>query len=148
MTLLANESTADARKILKKYGKNDPKNYDELEVKLAELYFETPDKLELEKELAEIHPHKKWLTRVLPPQVEVKEEIKTVEVKSLEDKSSFNDCQSSSCPCNKFSNCCGAMSSFNGNEDTKQRQTPDYLGLIGVISIVGLTFYFLSKNTK
>ena len=65
MTLLAYEATADARRLLKKYNSLDAKSYADLEIKLCELYYATPDenKKELEKELAEIHPHKKWILR-------------------------------------------------------------------------------------
>jgi hypothetical protein len=63
MTLLAYESTPDARRLLKKYGYPDAKSYGDLEIKLAELYYAIPDKLSFEKELAEIHPHKNWILR-------------------------------------------------------------------------------------
>lgn len=67
MTLLAYEATADARRLLKKHNVSDAKSYGDLEIKLCELYYATPDenKKELEKELAEIHPHKKWILRNL-----------------------------------------------------------------------------------
>lgn len=153
MTLLANESTSDARKLLKKYGKPDPKSYAELEVKLAELYFETQDKVQLEKELAELHPHKNWLTRILPPKVEIKEEIKTTNITSMEDKSSVDgENPNYRCRCR----CCSQMpynmmTNFDGNNSNTTNNSnnqKDYIGLIGVISVIGLTFYFLSKNTK
>ena len=155
MTLLANESTSDARKLLKKYGKPDPKSYSELEVKLAELYFETPDKVQLEKELAELHPHKNWLTKLLPPKVEIKEEIKTTNIKSMEDKSSV-DGENPNYPYRCRCRCCSQtpynmMNNFDGdnsNTTNNSNNTKDYIGLIGVISVIGLTFYFLSKNTK
>ena len=67
MTLLAYEATADARRLLKKHNVSDAKSYGDLEIKLCELYYATADesKKELEKELAEIHPHKKWILRNL-----------------------------------------------------------------------------------
>ena len=55
MTVLANEATGSSRKILKEYGMPDAKNYQDLEIKLAELYFNTKDKVALERKLAEIH---------------------------------------------------------------------------------------------
>jgi hypothetical protein len=67
MTVLAYESTGDAQKLLKKYGREPAKGYADLEIKLANLYFDTPDKVQLEKELAEIHPHKKWLLDNIQP---------------------------------------------------------------------------------
>jgi hypothetical protein len=80
MTLLAYESTAPARKLLQKHGFEDAKSYGDLEVKLAELYFDSPNKMEIEKELAEIHPHKDWLLRVTKVNEPIKEE--KIEVKS------------------------------------------------------------------
>ena len=77
MTLLAYESTNDARKLLQKYKQSDAKGFSDLESKLANLYFKVDDKLQLEKEMAEIHPHKKWLLETLQPVIEIKkEEIK------------------------------------------------------------------------
>ena len=82
LTLLANEATSDARKLLLKHGKKDAVNAQDLEVKLAELYFSSPDKkIELEKEMAQIHPHRKWLMKYIElPKPEIKvEEVKKVE---------------------------------------------------------------------
>jgi hypothetical protein len=143
MTLIANEATADARNILKKYGKPDADGYDDLEVKLADLYFKADDKNKLEKELAEIHPHKKWLMRVLvPPVIEVaKEEVK-VEVKPepiIEKKSNADG----------YSNCSGCMSNASGESNNSKGYTPmDYVGIIGVVAVVGIAFYSISKATK
>ena len=142
MTLIANESASDARKLLKKYGKPDAENHNDLEVKLADLYFKADDKIKLEKELAEIHPHKKWIMRVLvPPVVEVvKEEVK-VEVKpepTIEKKSNADGCGCSNC-----------MSNASGNSNDKKTYSPiDYIGVIGVIGVLGIVFYSISKATK
>lgn len=95
MTLLANEATSDARKLLKKYGKEDAKDYNDLELKLTQLYFGSPDKkLEIEKDMASIHPHKKWLTRNIeaPKVEEKKEEVKVEEVKKDESTASHCNC--------------------------------------------------------
>lgn len=69
MTLLAHEATSDARKLLKSYGEPDAKNHTDLEVKLSELYVKTPDKIALEKKLADIHPHKKFILKYNQPKV-------------------------------------------------------------------------------
>ena len=81
MTVLAYEATADSQKILKKYGREPGKGYSDLEVKLANLYFDTQDKVQLEKELAEIHPHKKWLLEHTEPTVKIKEKEVQIEIK-------------------------------------------------------------------
>lgn len=73
MTLLAYEATEDAQKLLQKYKKPKAKNFADLEVKLGELYVSVEDKLKLEKEMASIHPHKKWLMERSEPVVKVEE---------------------------------------------------------------------------
>ena len=77
MTLLAYEATDDAQNLLKKYTKQTAKNYADLEVKLGELYVKVEDKLKLEKDMAKIHPHKKWIFQRSEPVV-------TVEAKKTE----------------------------------------------------------------
>jgi CHASE3 domain sensor protein len=79
MTVLANEATGQSRKLLKKYGQPDAKNYQDLEIKLAQLYFNTKDKVELEKQLAEIHPHKNWILKNVQPVIEEKSKQEQVE---------------------------------------------------------------------
>ena len=78
MTLLAYEATEDANKLLQQYKKAKAKNFADLEVKLGELYISADDKLKLEKEMAKIHPHKKWLFERSEPVVKV--EAKKLEV--------------------------------------------------------------------
>jgi hypothetical protein len=79
MTVLANEATGPSRKLLKQYGQPDAKNYQDLEVKLAQLYFNTKDKVELEKQLAAIHPHKNWILKNVQPVIEEKSKQEQVE---------------------------------------------------------------------
>jgi exonuclease VII large subunit len=80
MTLLAYEATEDAQQLLQKYKKPKAKNFADLEVKLGELYVSADDKLKLEREMAKIHPHKKWLMERSEPVVKV--EAKKLEVVS------------------------------------------------------------------
>jgi hypothetical protein len=83
MTVLANEATGPSRKLLKQYGQPDAKNYQDLEIKLAELYFNTKDKVELEKQLAAIHPHKNWILKNVQPVIEeISKQEQVEEVKS------------------------------------------------------------------
>lgn len=78
MTILAYEATKDAQNLLAKYRRPKASSFADLEVKLAELYDVVDDKLKLEKELAAIHPHKKWIIARSTPEVkpEVKAEVK------------------------------------------------------------------------
>ena len=102
MTLLANEATADSRKLLKKYNKPEARDCADLEVKLAQLYFDTPDKLAIEKDFAEIHPHKNWILK--RTKIEVVEIPKVEDVEKLpkvveQPKSNADgDCGNPNCP--------------------------------------------------
>jgi len=154
MTLLANESTADARNLLKKYNKADAINTGDLEVKLAELYYSAPDKLVLEKEMAEIHPHKKWLLKyVAPPMEQAKQDIKQIEEGKdtiLSNADGGCGCGNPNCPYNKKSNACGC-SHFDAVTPTpsspeKQYTPMDYMSIIGMFAVVGLTFYVITKR--
>lgn len=130
MTVLANEATGPSRKLLKEYGMPDAKNYQDLEIKLAELYFNTKDKVELEKKLAAIHPHKKWLLRNVQPVIEEKSKQELVEeVKS----NAIGDCM---CPhCQYLRN----NSTFSNAEgDAKNPVKNDYAGLIAPIMMFGM----------
>lgn len=84
MTILAYESTNGAQKLLKKYNKPAGKDYADLEVKLADLYFNVPDKVQLEKEMASIHPHKNWILENVEPLVKI--EKKEIEVEAKVDE--------------------------------------------------------------
>ena len=147
MTVLANEATAKSRKLLKQYGEDDAKDYNDLEVKLAELYFKTPDKVKLEKELASIHPHKNWILKNTEPIVK-KEEITIVE--PIEKKSNMddNDCPTSKTPCH-CSNCRfnNQFSSFDGDSNKNNSSTGmEWVGPVGMLAIIGMTWYLLSSQ--
>lgn len=149
LTLLANEATSDARKLLLKHGKKDAVNHADLEKKLTELYFESTDKkLELEKEMAQIHPHRKWLLKYVeqpkPVIVEKKEEVK-IEPKTMH----------CNCPECERARVMGGMgfSSAEGlapnQPQTEQRNhVSDYIGLIGMVAVVGTLFYVMNKTLK
>jgi len=141
MTLLANEAAEDSIKVLKKY-KPDEKVYDfaDLENKLSDLYVESANKAELEKELAEIHPHKKWLLKYIQPRIEIKKEI--VEVAKPEVKS---NCEGNpNCNCKKKAD----QSSFDGGNKQELMTMTDYIGLSLVVSVIGVSFYIATKNYK
>jgi hypothetical protein len=140
MTLLANESTSDSRKLLKKYGWKDADNHKDLEIKLAELYTNTPDKIQLEKELASIHPHKNWILKYYPQTIEViKEEPKKEETLATIENNSQAD---GGCGCNSNFD---AISSQN---ISRPMTTIDYVAILGVVGIIGLSFYVISKSNK
>lgn len=130
MTVLANEATGPSRKLLREYGMPDAKNYQELEIKLAELYFNTKDKVALEKKLAAIHPHKNWIIRNVQPVIEEKSKQELVEeVKS----NATGDCM---CPhCQYLKNNSGFS---NADGDVKNAIKNDYAGLVAPLMIFGM----------
>jgi len=151
MALLANESTEDAFKLLKKYKKPDGSNYiargyKELEEQLAQLYFNSNDsKIEIEKEFAKIHPHKKWLLKYEKPE-------KVVEVVAIKQEvlppppahCSCEDCKAMRIAVQGFSNAEGEAKNapnenvgFFGSKVNAQTLMVT-VGVIGVVAIVGL----------
>lgn len=150
MTLLANEATGDSRKILKKYGEPDATDHEDLEVKLANLYFKTDDKRKLEKELAEIHPHKNWILKYTAPKVEIKKEEVKVEIPETkpEAKSNANGmCSDTPCckECEKMNGFNGTMySSMNGIQTDQSKMA--YIVMFGMVAVLGITMYAISKK--
>jgi hypothetical protein len=143
MTLLANEATDDSINLLKKYKPNEKVyNFQDLEKKLADLYIENTDKIELEKQLAEIHPHKKWLLKYISPRIEIKKEV----VEVIKEKKSNCD-GNSDCQCNKKID----QSSFDGNNSASsglKLTITDYVGISLVFAAIGLSFYAITKHNK
>jgi len=154
LTILANEATSGSRKLLQKYNRPDAKSHADLEQKLAELYFDTADKVQLEKEMAAIHPHRKWLEKYIEPKVEVVE-TKVEETSSADGCDCCQPCRQqrramnrASCPCAMNRNW-EQMSNAEGGADTKQQKisAADLIGPIGVIGIlvIGLVAVFKQK---
>lgn len=139
MTVLANEATGPSRKLLKKYGMPDAKNFQDLEIKLAELYFNTKDKVTLEKQLAAIHPHKNWILRNVQPVIEEKSKQEQVEeVKS--NATGDNICPS----CNKSHE----NKFLYADGPQAQASKFDYNALIApmmLIGLLGITYVVIIK---
>lgn len=159
LTLLAHESTSGARKVLQKYGKKDAQNYTDLEKKLAELYFNSPDKkLDIEKDLAEIHPHKKWLEKTLKlvPQQKIeekKEQVKETEIpkeQNTNTKCTCKHCQHSELLNElKHSSIEGELSELKKDKDSTSNQKEfdkTHLIVVGAISIFAI--FALSMHYK
>ncbi len=158
MGLLADCSTNDARNLLKKYGMPPARNKAELELSLANLYKTVDDKKQLEKDFAEIHPHKEFLKKYILPKPEPKElvveEVK-VEVEKPskieeapivvpEIKSSINENTSCSCGCSNFSGIDQLkVAEKTGNIDKDKLIV---YGMFGIVSILALVL--ISQQVK
>lgn len=165
LTLLANTKTADARKLLKKYNQGDATDYNDLALKLAELYQSSDEKVAIEKEFAEMHPHKDLILRNLTPKpvpvpVEEKANFTQAETDHLHrqfigsNMSGYSNCGGNpNCTCNsKFSNACGCGSGFDGNtQSTKPKpmsQIQDWVGPIALVFVMGTMAYMILSVHK
>lgn len=71
LSVLANASTDKAKGLLKKHTGLNATDVKDLEIKLAKLYASSPAKIDLEKEFAEIHPHKEFILKYNKPKIKV-----------------------------------------------------------------------------
>lgn len=148
MGLLAECSTNDAKKLLTKYGVPDSKNNQDLELKLAKLYKTCSDKKQLEKDFAEIHPHKEFMKKYLfptpPPKAElvvekITETTSTPEITKMPEL--VSNCNGS-CDCKK--------ENFSGADGLAPITTNDkdkliIYGMFGIISILALVLISKQK---
>lgn len=67
LELYAYNATSASRKLLKKYGKADAKGFKDLQEKLKQLYASQSDIIKIEKDFAEIHPHREFILKYLTP---------------------------------------------------------------------------------
>lgn len=155
MTLLANESAKDSAGILAKYKIPKAKDHRDLEVKLAKLYFHPKtDKLQIEKELAEIHPHKKWIVKAL--KLKSTEDVDKLEQDLLESaKKSKEEIEKLKAKCEEEHVSKSQTSNFSGNENTQESgsekkltNSMEVIGLVGVVGLLGITLILVSKNLK
>lgn len=166
LPLIVDQNEGEARQLLKKYDQPQPKDPEEVAYKLAELYTKTTDKKTLEKEFAEIHPHRKFiLDRLAPkPEVKVPETPSEVNQKNREfimaDANRFSNCAgNSNCPCSaKFSNACGCGSSSfdakrpeysvqkSGSDESRHIQTT--LMLIGTITLSAIATIMIINTVR
>tara|TARA_R110000751_G_scaffold137239_1_gene240602 strand:- start:640 stop:1185 length:546 start_codon:yes stop_codon:yes gene_type:complete len=158
MCLIANENTSGSRKLLKKLGKTDAKNHDDLELALAKLYKDSADKLIIEKEFAEIHPHKKFILKYCEAKQDKDKEITPekieVQKKTVQDLADidpapaemiYSNCCGASGASGQTSCACGGASSFNGNNNGsgsgESSQNIIMFGMVAIVSIFGLIVY-------
>lgn len=132
MELLAFNSSIPARKLLRKYGKEDAIGYKDLQLKLEDLYSSLQDKLELEKELAEIHPHKDFILKYLTPEPAITK-ITVAEPQSACEGKPDCDCKKSS------------AEGIVAPEPLKPFNTDFLISSVAIVAIVGLVIYSTKK---
>ena len=148
MGLLADCSTSDARKLLKKYGITDAKNKHDLELKLAQLYKTCDDKKQLEKDFAEIHPHKDFLKKYLVPKIQEEIKAETViesptPIESIVVGESKSNYTGNGCSCGSIFS--GVDGSTNTNTKNDEKDRLIIYGMFGVFSILALVLISKQK---
>lgn len=157
MGLLAECSTNEARQLLSKYGMPPAKNKAELELALANLYKNCDDKKQLEKDFANIHPHKEFMKKYLSPTAPKKElvveELKIEETKiTPEIPKPIMPEPVSNCNGNEKCNCaCSDFSGIDGNPSKQTEKTIDkdkliIFGMFGIVSILALVLISQQKK--
>ena len=131
LSVLAHGATDDAQKILVKNNIPEATTYEELEYNLAKIYSNTTDKIALEKNFAEIHPHSKFILKYLSPKPVVEEKKEPQEVVEFETtQPTIVEMKSDA------SGDCGCHSSAEGFVGSKI--DVNTLALVSIVAIVGL----------
>jgi hypothetical protein len=156
LSLLANEATGDSRRLLKKYNREDATNHRDLESKLADLYKNCDDKLQIEKEFSAIHPHKNFIikyaeitekpngTTIEAPHGVVLTEEKVKEI--LKDyigttNGGYSNCEGNpNCSCNK-SSFSGYNESFGQPQSNNNNSVTVALSVIGIVAVLGIIMH-------
>lgn len=142
---IANGSTAPARKLLRKYKMDDAVNHEDLEFRLTQLYHKQDDKIELEKDLAMIHPHKDFILKYC----ETKKEAPEIMEAPLETtKKAITEGTSCACGCGSMGfdaskSYSSGYSNANGDATVSNPMGSNtgmiVIGVVGIISILALT---------
>jgi hypothetical protein len=142
---IANGSTAGARKLLKKYKMPDAVNHEDLEYKLTQLYHKQDDKIELEKDLAMIHPHKDFILKYSQT---TKEEPIIMEAPLETTKQEISESTSCACGCGSSGfdaskKYASGYSNATGDASVSSPMGTNtgiiVIGVVGIISILALT---------
>lgn len=130
------ESANAGAALLKKYGYPVPTSRAQLEEALAALYFSGIDKIQLEKELAAIHPHKKFIEKYSEPKVieKVIEVPKPVQV------------QPDQAPIVPPTKEIVSSADGQGQYPCRGAGLGQYIGLVAVIGTVALAYVMIQKQ--
>ena len=151
LSVLAQGSTDGARSILKKYSGQDAKDLTDLEIKLANMYSNSPKKIDIEKDFADIHPHKDFILKYLSPkevdkQVPMNNEAEN-KIVAMATDSKTSSCEGNcNCGCHK-SNINGDYSNVGGETQNSQtsRNQVYMLGFVSIVAIFGMALIYKQK---
>jgi hypothetical protein len=172
LSVLAEGSTDKALALLKKHSGEDARDIKELEAKLSRVWAVAPYKKEIEKEFAEIHPHKDFILKYIQPIVELSHlkagdanpvsvnndalvEKSVIVHDGYANASGHAPCGSPNCNhCKRYFSSLdgnkGCQCSSNASGETAIQSNPNnsivILGMISIVAIVGVVMYL--KSTK
>jgi hypothetical protein len=156
LSILATNCPDGCKVILNKYNgepcvTNNPK---ELEMKLGRMYALSSNKLDIEKDFANIHPHKDFILKNKPvskveqeiPNIVAESDIKKepiiIEQPIAQQEVVSTACQCKSCSKEPFSSADGITES--GNNQSLQRPSDNslvILSIFGIVAIFGMVLY-------
>lgn len=172
LSVLANGSTDKAVALLKKHSGESASDTKDLEMKLARAYALSTSKRDIEKEFAEIHPHKDFILKYLQPKVEVAplkpdalvtpetkaEKVNVTESVMVHDGySSANGhapCGNPNCTkCSRYFNCsgggdknCAPFSNASGEQTLQSNNQLAVVGIVAVVGIISMMLYLKSNK--
>lgn len=149
--LLAIEATKGSRQLLHNHGMKDETTFDGLELALAHLYANAKDQVEMEQEMAAIHPHRDFILKYhpCPPCAPIPPKTKTT-VTIPEFAAPFNGESQSNCEGNPNCNCDKVSNFDNDGKQTILVEQPiiemmsahekkHHKGRISTGEIIGIT---------
>ncbi len=165
LSVLANGSTGDARRLLIERTGQDARSVEDLENKLSQMYATSTDKLDVERSFAEIHPHKDFILKyvqvsaksIAEPQSEmattptentiITNTAQNVEKIDLAPANSMgNQMIGCSCRCCRgdiYSNAEGGQSIATS---PRADNTALVVGMVSIVAIMGMVMYLKSSN--
>lgn len=165
VSVLANGSTGDARRLLMERTGEDARSVEDLENKLSRMYATASDKLDVEKRFAEIHPHKDFILKYVQVSAksiaEPKSEMTTTPTDSTiitntapnvekidlaPSTNSGNQIIGCSCRCCRgdiYSNAEGGQSVAT---TSRADNTALVVGMVSIVAIMGMVMYLKSSN--
>lgn len=161
LSVLSSGATPEARRLLKDCTGQDAFSEQDLEHKLTRLYTNSTSKLDLEKDFADIHPHKDFILKycvtksIMPMNEPINinklnnsntEIVKQVDITTIPTKKEIEnptEGRACACGCGKYSNADGEKIS----QSSKVNLTIVVLGIVGIVAIVA-TILYLKHDKK
>jgi len=158
LSVLAHGSTPQARALLIENTGQDANNTIDLERKLAQMYFGSTSKIDIERAFALMHPHKDFILKYVQPKqvTPMQKELPAgaiplnaenlVPFKQVE-LSSPKETTSCGCGCGgNYSNASGGGSSNGANNLNQSVVIISLVSVVAMVSVIGVILYLKSNK--